>query len=328
MGIGAADRHLDISARIAEIDPGLAVTASSALERALEAVIKDSTQRGRGVGDLLIGLVAGLPEPVLAGPSAFAQRQELAFETRTDRPVEELTFTDPPRQGFSLDAERLLSAVLAANESLLALDRFSRHLKVPIDTLLGLRNLSSLVSSVMVASVSEAFDSELLINPHQDGYPDLLPKTPDLLAYVRKLTKEGRQADKAAWTAPGFGGVEVKATLGDTPPSRVAPKPRLGERRSQLVRSYNWKAHHTETTRLLACIWDFIDGVPAVLAVFWRNDLAAGDWGPIVSPRKGGGRTTSVSIMPRAGVKKMGRGWMVRTTDHVTRTALARASLM
>ena len=56
--------------------------------------------------------------------------------------------------------------------------------------------------------------------------------------------------------------------------------------------------------------WDFIEEIPTVVACFYRNDLTVDDWGRIVQPKQGGGRTTSVSIMTSAGVKKMCQGWI------------------
>ena len=40
----------------------------------------------------------------------------------------------------------------------------------------------------------------------------------------------------------------------------------------------------------------------------YANDLSESDWGKTVTPRDGGGRTTSVSIMNKAGVGKMKNG--------------------
>lgn len=45
-------------------------------------------------------------------------------------------------------------------------------------------------------------------------------------------------------------------------------------------------------------------------AVFYAGNLAEDDWGEIVRPRAGGGRTTSVSIMTRSGIRKMYEGWL------------------
>jgi hypothetical protein len=46
------------------------------------------------------------------------------------------------------------------------------------------------------------------------------------------------------------------------------------------------------------------------VAVFYSAALRETDWGKVVKPRDGGGRTTSVSTMKRDGVRKMYNGWI------------------
>ncbi|PWF20871.1 bsaAI [Corticimicrobacter populi] len=116
------------------------------------------------------------------------------------------------------------------------------------------------------------------------------------------------------------GGLEIKATCGSVPtPMECAKKgiekPDMGETRIHLLRGYDWKAHHRETNNLVGILWDFINGTPKIVAVFFGTDLDEQDWGKIVHPREGGGRTTSVSIMPRHGVKKMYCNWIAVKQD-------------
>ena len=49
---------------------------------------------------------------------------------------------------------------------------------------------------------------------------------------------------------------------------------------------------------------------------FFANNLTIAEWGAIVQPREGGGRTTSVSIMTRAGVRKMYDGCLYVIDDN------------
>jgi hypothetical protein len=280
-------------------------------------------------GMLLIKAVAQFPEDAFARPGEFAQRRSLQFEIRDDRPRSELTYErgeDPDR--FSLQPTAIREAVLQANSTLLALHQFTSMLRVPIEELLGLRNLSSLVSSVVVSEMQAAITDDVYVNPHQDGYPDLIARTTASVAYYNSMKAAGRLGDKSAWTDPRFGGIEVKATCGNTPPAKIIAKRGLGEMRADIISSFDWKAHHRETTRLLGTVWDFIDGVPTVVAAFYRNDLTEQDWGRIVSPKEGGGRTTSVSIMNGGGIAKMAEGWMVRTTDDVIRRGLENGRLL
>ena len=51
------------------------------------------------------------------------------------------------------------------------------------------------------------------------------------------------------------------------------------------------------------------------MAVFFGNNLTEDDWGRIVQPKEGGGRTTSVSIMTREGVNKMYQNWIAVKDD-------------
>lgn len=51
------------------------------------------------------------------------------------------------------------------------------------------------------------------------------------------------------------------------------------------------------------------------MACFFQNNLDIKDWGRIVQPHEGGGRTTSVSIMQKSGIKKMCEGWIAVIDD-------------
>lgn len=76
-----------------------------------------------------------------------------------------------------------------------------------------------------------------------------------------------------------------------------------------------WKAHHRETNNLIGLLWDFHEQIPQIVAIFFGNTLTEQDWGKIVQPKKGGGRTTSVSIMRRSAVKKMYQNWIAVRDD-------------
>ena len=112
------------------------------------------------------------------------------------------------------------------------------------------------------------------------------------------------------------GGIEIKATCGSVPtPERcrrlgLEEKPDIGDQRIGVMIGYDWKAHHRETNNLVAIIWDFIDTVPRIIAVFFSSNLTEEHWGAIVQPRAGGGRTTSVSITTRNGVKVLYDNWV------------------
>jgi len=174
--------------------------------------------------------------------------------------------------------------------------------------LLGMRNLSAFVGAVFARELQDAVPELLLLNPHQDGYPDLL-----------LLDESGRNAlslvgnqiqSKEPFSPFPTGGLEIKATCGDVPSASALvkkglEKPRIGDTRIDLVKGINWKAHHRDTNNLMGLIWDFWEGLPAVMVVAYSANLNQDNWGKIVQPREGGGRTTSVSIMNKSGVVKM-----------------------
>lgn len=129
-----------------------------------------------------------------------------------------------------------------------------------------------------------------------------------------QLKAQGKLQEKAPFSPFANGGIEVKATVGSVPTpkecaGRGTLKPDMGDTRINVLKGYDWKAHHRETNNLIGLLWDFIDGVPRIVAIFFCSSLSINDWGAIVQPREGGGRTTSVSIMTRAGVKQMYNNW-------------------
>ena len=124
-----------------------------------------------------------------------------------------------------------------------------------------------------------------------------------------------RLDEKLPFSPFASGGMEVKATCGSVPTPAVCKRrgikwPAIGDARIECLLNYDWKAHHRETNNRVGLLWGFVGGRPRVAAVFYASNLAEDDWGGIVQPRAGGGRTTSVSIMARSGIRKMYEGWL------------------
>jgi hypothetical protein len=191
--------------------------------------------------------------------------------------------------------------------------------EVDVFSLLGMRNLSAFVGEVFAATMILEHPDLFKKNPHQDGYPDLLLL--DDAGMKEWYRTANRLREKAPFSPFETGGFEVKATCGSVPtPAHCqkhgVEKPDMGDQRLSLLTDYDWKAHHQETNHLFGLFWDFIGGCPTIAAVFYRGDLDKQDWGTIVQPKEGGGRTTSVSIMTRAGVKKMYEGWITVIDDE------------
>jgi len=185
--------------------------------------------------------------------------------------------------------------------------------------LLGMRNLSAFMGELFVSSMVNVTNGLLLKNPHQDGYPDLLVMSEIGKELWTSLVNNLR--DKGPFSPFATGGIEVKATCGSVPTPAEAQrrgltKPGMGEARISVMKGYDWKAHHRLTNSLIGLVWDFFDGVPVIVGLFYSSDLTQEDWGNIIQPKAGGGRTTSVSIMTRDGVAKMYKGWVAVINDE------------
>ena len=194
---------------------------------------------------------------------------------------------------------------------------------VPIDifSILGMRNLSAFIGEIFARSLEKVSYRMLKSNPHQDGYPDLLLMDQAGIDMYNNISLQQGLQDKAPFSPFPNGGIEIKATCGSVPTPKEChkkglEKPSIGCQRIDILKSYDWKAHHQETNNLLGLLWDFINGKPMLVAVFFGNNLTDADWGDIVQPRAGGGRTTSVSIMKRKGVKKMYNNWVMVFNDR------------
>lgn len=245
-----------------------------------------------------------------------------------DRPARETVYSARSRKTLRLRASDVASSVTSANRTIARIHALSRLNGIPIFQLLGMRNLSSLVGEVFSGELAPLLREEVLPNPNQDGYPDLLAMTPSGRQYYDRAARRGHLTQKSLWSPFPFGGIEVKATCGNTPSAKVKAKPAIGEARTPSLQSLEWKSHHRNTNNLLGLYWDFVDGIPTILGAFYRNDLTTEDWGTVVKPKEGGGNTTSVSIMNRTGVKMMGKGWILLPDDDDLLNVLAARRLL
>ena len=185
--------------------------------------------------------------------------------------------------------------------------------------ILGLRNLSAFVGEMFVRNLVESASEVLVKNPHQDGYPDLLIMTNEGKSLWESLADNNQ--DKSPFSDFQTGGIEVKATVGSLPtPAQFRKKglrkPEIGDERIDFAKGYDWKSHHRKTNNLLGIYWDFVEEKPVICGVFFGGNLTEEDWGKIVQPKSGGGRTTSVSVMTRAGINKMYKNWIAVIDDQ------------
>ena len=198
------------------------------------------------------------------------------------------------------------------------IDKF-KGFEVDVFRILGMRNLSAFIGELYGAAILIEAKGLFHKNPHQDGYPDLLLMD----APGRQLWESlrVRNREKSPFSNFAGGGIEIKATCGSVPTPKACAKkgfekPDIGDQRINCMMGYDWKAHHRESNNLLGIIWDFVDGVPRIVAVFYSANLRDSHWGAIVHPKVGGGRTTSVSIMSRLGILEMYEGWLFVLNDN------------
>lgn len=212
-----------------------------------------------------------------------------------------------------LSNDEIVEAILMSNLALKELNKATEKFDINIFEVLGMRNLSGLVGEYFAKCVEHISNEKFKSNPHQDGYPDLLDnRTGEMKEYFYSITDNNSQVGivKELLSPYKYGGIEVKATCGSTPSANKIPKPLIGEQRIPILQKFDWKAHHRQTNNLLGILWDFVGTYPTIVACFYSDDLTEDDWGKIVHPSEGGGRTTSVSIMNAAGIKKMCTNWV------------------
>lgn len=220
-----------------------------------------------------------------------------------------------------LTSQEVVEAMNFANNALHELSETTLRFDINIFETLWMRNLSGMIGEYFARSITKISKGKLESNLHQDGYPDLLLVDETYKKeYFDSLyvLNNGRKypIGKDFFSPFKYGGIEVKATCGSTPPASKVSKPLIGEQRVSLITNFDWKSHHRETNHLLGVLWDFIDGLPTYVAAFYQDGLEENDWGKIVQPKDGGGRTTSVSIMTSQGVKKMCNNWVAVIKDQ------------
>lgn len=275
-------------------------TYISQLERALKSPTLNSIEKLAGC----LGL-----DPWMLVRERFADFKMSCPESYVVRDDLELIFQRSPSQLLPFSAKTLTRAVDKAHS--LVDDIYS--LDVDIAEILGMRNLSAFIGELMVSAIASQSEGLFVKNPHQDGYPDLLFLDDAGRAEWERCSRISGQ--KEPFSPFSTGGIEVKATCGSVPTPKQAAKrgmlkPGLGETRINCLTGYDWKAHHRETNNLVGLVWDFVAGRPRIAAIFYSHKLGMDDWGKIVKPKAGGGRTTSVSIMGKTGIRKMYQGWV------------------
>jgi hypothetical protein len=226
-----------------------------------------------------------------------------------------ITYNSSSGEELFFPIEKIRDALENANAKINTINSISPE----VFEILGMRNLSAFVGEVFGRAFAEISKGAMIKNPHQDGYPDLLAMTPKGKKNWEAL--KNNLQDKKPFSPFPTGGIEIKATCGSVPTPTESQKkgfkkPDIGDARIDVLKGYDWKAHHRLTNHLVGVVWDFINSKPTIVGLFYSSDLTEADWGNIIQPKEGGGRTTSVSIMTRTGVAKMYNGWLAVIDDQ------------
>ena len=295
-------------------------------ERLKQGMSQEGLAAKAGVHRTYIGMIERAEKNItLLNIAKIARALELSISTLTQEPitVDKINYifnktkalkVQGKSESLAIDMKIFEDALNLTNNRMNALEEIAPDLF----EILGMRNLSAFVGEMFVRTLEQSANGLLVKNPHQDGYPDLLSMTKEGKTLWENLADNHQ--DKEPFSGFETGGIEVKATVGSVPtPARLRKKglrkPTIGDERIELVTGYDWKAHHRETNNLIGIYWDFVNGKPVICGLFFGNNLVQDDWGKIVTPKKGGGRTTSVSIMKRAGIYKMYENWIAVIDD-------------
>jgi transcriptional regulator with XRE-family HTH domain len=247
----------------AAIDP-TKLTSQEAADLTASSTLAEVAAQAAASGvslDRLLGEATLIAFRDRAGGSSRTIRNALRFLIADKRSPDQLLYTKNSRQQWSLDVNMVLKATVASNLAFELIHDLFIAYEFPLFDLLGLRNLSSFVGAVFGREIWRLMSDKTFLNPHQDGYPDLCAATKEGFTYRQERNKRGEMTAKSFWSPYPYGGIEVKATCGNTPAAKTAPKPKIGESRYPLLTSAEWKAHHRDTNNLLGIFWDFVDGL-------------------------------------------------------------------
>jgi hypothetical protein len=227
-----------------------------------------------------------------------------------------------------IPSSAVMAAVVEANLYLRDLRVQFRRIGFNVYESLGQRNISGFVGEVFSHLLSRHTPG-LVPNPHPDGRPDLIdvssPLAQEHLRIRCYATGKSTQTVpiKAQFTPFKFGGVEVKATIGDLPHG-VDP-PAVGTPRHRHIRALTYWGHHRNCCNLLGVYYDYFvtrDSAPQVAAVFHAR-LLESDWNAVSLGRAGSKKTSNTSLNA-SGRSKLSSGLVVSLRAAEIRKALLR----
>lgn len=120
-------------------------------------------------------------------------------------------------------------------------------------------------------------------NPHEDGYPDILPNNEEAKPWIETPTLKDFK---------GAGGFDMKSTYVN---GKI---------------DTNASAHHKKTTSVMNVIWTFKNEIPQIIGITYTDDLTENNWGT-PSPGRSGSKTTPSCSINKFGKIKLRAGWVL-----------------
>jgi hypothetical protein len=215
----------------------------------------------------------------------------------------------------SIPPESIIEVIVNTNEYL-SHPAFFANAEFEFYETIGQRNLSGFIGEVFVNFFRKTVVG-YAPNPHADGRPDILDLSTDEAAtyYERECFKPGkhRQLPVRGNLAPfKFGGLEVKATIGD-PISKKAREGLFKERnisgftvgmpRIDFLRALTYWGHHTSCENLIGLYYDYVPELqssPQVLLAMHAELDAKLGWGKVSVGRSSSKKTSNTSVTKTA----------------------------
>lgn len=164
----------------------------------------------------------------------------------------------------------------------------SRHKYDPAN-FIPMRNLSGGIGEAFAEMLADITDG-LKINPHPDGYPDVLPNTKEAQNWIKNPTLQNFKD----------GGFDIKAKY-------IGADSKIDVGAS---------AHHIQTTSVLNVIWKWKDDVPFIIGIAYTDKLTPKDW-PTPSKGKAGSKTTPSCSINKTGKVKLRSNWLFLDDESV-----------
>jgi hypothetical protein len=209
------------------------------------------------------------------------------------------------QSGVPLASDLLIAATVKTNDYLDKLPGLFDSSMEAFYAVLNQRNLSGFVGEVFKHAV-HALCAEFVPNPHPDGRPDILDlRKVEARAYYTDACFSGddKVPRRDALAPFAFGGIEVKATIGNTPNGGNC---KIGQTRSEIITGLNFWAHHVHACDLMAIYYDFCQiarGAPQIKAIFFCK-LEEEDWKKVSIGRPDRKKTSNTSLNSK-GVSKI-----------------------